>query len=148
VHCLNPTPTGDSSAHWSEFLQSQVARMPPLAEALRQMLRSIRQRGVARRQGKGSIICIHPGSGSALKCWPAEQFLELIGLFQSAGDSVRVVFGEAELEKWPASRIESFAKVAEVVKPKTYLELATIMIEASLWVGNDSGPSHLAGICG
>jgi len=91
---------------------------------------------------------LHPGAGSEKKCWPAEQFLELARGLTAAGRSVRVLLGEAELERWPAGRIKSFEAACDVRRPNNYVELLEQLFDAAVFVGNDSGPGHLAGILG
>jgi ADP-heptose:LPS heptosyltransferase len=61
---------------------------------------------------------------------------------------VRVLLGEVELERFSAEEIKALEAAATVRRPGTYLELFNELRTASLFVGNDSGPSHLAGIMG
>ena len=39
-------------------------------------------------------------------------------------------------------------RLADIVQPKTYLDLYHLVAAARGFVGNDTGPTHLAGICG
>src|SRR5262249_55802850 len=48
VRCLEPIPPADFGQHWSEFLVLQLADRQVVAEALRQMVRSIAHRGLGR----------------------------------------------------------------------------------------------------
>lgn len=148
VCCLNPTLPPDYLGHWTNHLLSQLEGRAGVAEAVRQMLYSIADRGIARRAADGKIITIHPGSGSASKCWPAENYLELARRFRAAGQEVCVLLGEVERERWPAERIQHFSDVATVARPSTYVELQRHLSNASRFIGNDSGPAHLAGILG
>ncbi len=59
-----------------------------------------------------------------------------------------MVLGEVELEKWPVEQIKLFEKTAEVRRPVNYLELLEELSTAGVFVGNDSGPGHLAGAIG
>ena len=59
-----------------------------------------------------------------------------------------MLLGETELEKWPKEAIEKISASAEVQKPATYLDLLNQIVSGSVFVGNDSGPAHLAGIIG
>jgi ADP-heptose:LPS heptosyltransferase len=150
--CLDPRPA-DATGHVTDNLLAQLARRPAIAGSLAQMLSSINTRALAfpsRSPGAAAkaLVTIHPGSGSAEKCWPAENFLELTRRLRSAGHAVRVLVGDVELDRWPAERIDAFASLAELHRPQTYLELLSSLAGTSLFLGNDSGPSHLAGILG
>ncbi len=64
------------------------------------------------------------------------------------GPRPRVIIGEVEMEQWPASRIAAFDAVAELRRPQSLIELLDECVGAARFVGNDSGPGHLAGIVG
>jgi len=66
----------------------------------------------------------------------------------ASGSKLRIVLGEVELERWPEPLIKSFETQAETVRSSTYLELAETLRIAKLYIGNDSGPSHLAAVLG
>jgi ADP-heptose:LPS heptosyltransferase len=93
-------------------------------------------------------IIIHPGAGAARKCWPAERFVSLARILASSGADVRFVIGEVEREQWPQQRIADLHRVSRIEQPQNYLELFEMIREAWLFIGNDSGPTHLAAICG
>jgi ADP-heptose:LPS heptosyltransferase len=59
-----------------------------------------------------------------------------------------VLLGETEIEKWPAELIRQFEAIADVHRPATLLELLDEIAAARVFIGNDSGPGHLAGIIG
>ena len=89
-------------------------------------------------------VAIHPGSGASRKCWPADRFEVLIERMREAGCQVRVLLGEVELERWPKAqmarwRLEHGAQVIQ-----SLAGLHAHLGEVGLFVGNDSGPTHLA----
>ncbi|MGE5608197.1 MAG: glycosyltransferase family 9 protein [Bacillota bacterium] len=150
--CLDPRPA-DPTRHVTENLLAQLAGRPAVAGSVTQMLSSINTRALAfpsrtPHPASSSLITLHPGSGSVEKCWPAENFLELARCLRSAGHPVRILLGDVERDRWPASQIDAFASVAELYRPQTYLDLLSSLADTSLFLGNDSGPSHLAGILG
>lgn len=145
---MTVSPPADFAGHVSDHLLSQLEAWPAAHEALVQVLRSVNSRGITGRPPDGRAVLIHPGSGSRRKCWPAERFVQLIGRLRAEGRDVRVVFGEVELETWPADDVRRLGDAAEVVRPRTYVELLDELMKAGSYVGNDSGPSHLAGIIG
>ena len=61
---------------------------------------------------------------------------------------MRVLVGEVEVETWDRGEIDRFASAAPLAKPATYLELYDELNRAAAFVGNDTGPAHLAGIIG
>lgn len=90
--------------------------------------------------GGGAFLALHPGSGSARKNWPAERFAELAERL-AAGRKVLVVEGPAdEAAAAPLRRLEG-AVVARCLPLGT---LGALLARAFLYVGNDSGVSHLA----
>jgi heptosyltransferase III len=145
--CLSARPPAEYESHATAYLLSQLASEPAVAEATRQILHSLNSSGL-RRHGAGETILIHPGSGSREKCWPADKYLELAQRVRDTGKPVRIILGDAELETWPAARIRAFEGVGEVHRPASYVELVDALAGAAMFVGNDSGPSHLAGVLG
>jgi heptosyltransferase-3 len=104
------------------------------------------------------ILAIHPGSGSETKNWPIETWTEFgsrSGVFQCAtedgrlgkGASLVVISGEAD--KAQTARLESEWKDRDVrfAKNLTLPHLAAVL-EDSIFVGHDSGISHLAAAAG
>ena len=138
----------DGPAHATDRLVDQLAAHRPEAEATRQILRSVADRGIGFNRTPGTHTVIHPGAGSPAKCWPAERFADLAGRLIAAGRPVRFVVGEVERERWSAAALRQLADVAEVRHPATLLDLLGEVAPAAAFVGNDSGPGHLAGILG
>jgi ADP-heptose:LPS heptosyltransferase len=135
--------------HVTESLAAQLGESwPALASAAQQMLRSVASRGVGASLTPEDRIVVHPGAGKEANRWPAEQFLRLVELLRDSGDSARVLLGDAEAERWPASLIGQFEQMAEVHRPQTLLHLLDEIASARAFIGNDSGPGHLAGILG
>lgn len=149
VLTINPTPPDDFTGHVSEFQLGQLKPWPAAHAAAEQILRSVAARGVtAKRSADPRDVLVHPGSGSPRKNWPAERYAELVRRLRDAGQSVRIVVGEVEQERWPDSVRDQFESLASVVRPQTYVELMDALLNARAFVGNDSGPGHLAGILG
>jgi heptosyltransferase-3 len=119
-----------------------------IQHVLRQELESIALRGLAPRRPASGGIVIHPGSSTCTKCWPIQRFIALARRFHRAGQPVRVVLGAMELKRWSSAEIEQFARVAEMHQPTSLVELWQRVASAALYLGNDSGPGHLAGIIG
>lgn len=87
-------------------------------------------------------VVVHPGSGGAGKCWPLENFLELIDRLPQRGINVLVLCGPVEADQ---QRIPDRMRA---LQPPGLLELAGLLERADLFIGNDSGPGHIAAAVG
>jgi len=117
-------------------LENRCARFYP-SEADRDFARSFLQGATQ------PFIALHPGSGSETKNWPIEKWREFGEYFVSQGRGILVVSGEADEERvrvlesaWGGERVQ-FAKNLPLPR------LAAVL-ENSIFVGHDSGISHLA----
>lgn len=145
---LATVPPEDFAGHVTDHLLAQLKSSPVIAAAMGQMLQSIAVRGLGGAASPTGPVVLHPGAGSGKKCWPAERFLELGERLKKSGRAVRLLLGEVERERWPTEQVQAFVRAAEVVEPKTLVELKDAIAGGSAFVGNDSGPGHLAGILG
>ncbi len=89
-------------------------------------------------------IVVHPGSGGIDKCWPIERYERLIGVLTERGRRVLPLLGEAEAERWPKDRLDHWARQVGAKVFGTLQELHDALTGASAYLGNDSGPTHLA----
>lgn len=105
------------------------------------------------------ILAIHPGSGSTQKNWPLENWMELFSRtkgFQLAKDkraelrklsSLIVISGEAD--KAQTELLEGAWKNREVRFAKNLpLPHLAAVLERTIFIGHDSGISHLAAAAG
>jgi len=95
------------------------------------------------------IIAIHPGSGNAKKCWPVKKFVELIKWIKNDFKAkVLLIVGPAE------NRLkEQIKKLSEendlfIVRNFPLNHLAAILQKCQVYLGNDSGITHLAAAVG
>jgi ADP-heptose:LPS heptosyltransferase len=145
---IDPRLPAGFTGHLTNHLLGQLKNHPPERAALEQMLRSIADRGVGFKTTPGSDVLIHPGSGSRDKCWPLDRYIELAGQLKNAGKTVRFITGEVEQDRWSQTELKSLAAVATHRHCSTLLELLAEISTAGCFIGNDSGPAHLAGIVG
>ncbi len=149
VLVINPTPPDEWKGHATEYQLEQLLPWPAAHAAAEQMLRSDHTRGVSvQRPNPPTRTVIHPGSGSPLKNWPVERYLELAGILSGQGHDVRILIGEVEQERWTPDVLARLSAVGSLARPATYLELLAELQPARVFIGNDSGPGHLAGILG
>ncbi len=89
-------------------------------------------------------LALHPGSGGVAKRAPRELFREVAARWRKAGGSIDVVLGPAEADE----RSWWDSEVGPVVAPADVLELGRALARAAVYLGNDSGPSHVAAALG
>lgn len=147
-------PAENSQAHLLEIWSDMLGLAPPEVSPARwEVPEQWRRAGAAAldREGVDSdkpYAVIHPGAGSAAKCWRLERFCELAdGIIQS-GCQVGFVLGPVESERWGAEAIAKLrSNFATLVSPPLPV-LAGVLAAAAAYVGNDSGVSHLSAALG
>jgi ADP-heptose:LPS heptosyltransferase len=87
------------------------------------------------------ILCIGPGSSGAWKQWPVERFAELALVIRDGYDGIAVLGSPAE-SGLCAELAHRTGGVNLSGLPLT--SVAALLAESTLYLGNDSGPSHLA----
>jgi ADP-heptose:LPS heptosyltransferase len=94
------------------------------------------------------IICIHPGAGRKFRQWTSEGFIDLADWLSSEGFQVVFVGGKGDLHK--------INEVTSHMKHQAYNlggmlslgELSALFQISRLFIGNDSGPLHIASAVG
>jgi heptosyltransferase-3 len=98
----------------------------------------------------GTIIAFHPGSGSEKKNWPLENWIDLGNHLLSQKDfdgSIMIVCGEADKDQ--VARLESIWANRRVRFANGLpLPHLAALLENAIFVGHDSGISHLAAAAG
>jgi ADP-heptose:LPS heptosyltransferase len=145
---IDPNPPAGAHLHSSQHMLNQLAHDPVVSTALTQMFKSIQDRGLGMTGAADGPVIIHPGAGATSKCWPLDRFVELARRLRDSGRRVRAIIGEVEAERWTPAQRNAFGDLAELCEPPTLMDLYTALSPASAMVGNDSGPTHLAGIMG
>jgi heptosyltransferase-3 len=93
------------------------------------------------------LVVIHPGSGSAHKCMAPEMLASLVIEFQNVGAITVVLQGPADRE--PVERLlQLCVDPPTVLKGVDILTVAGVLALTQLFVGHDSGVTHLAGLIG
>jgi heptosyltransferase III len=150
IQCIpvDPRPPAVWSAHVTEWLLEQLVEWPAVQSATRQMVKWLNGEGLRVPREAGVDVLVHPGSGGRQKCWPAERYAALVEHLRGRGLRVAAVLGEVECERMTAGEIGRFEELTEVYRPGTYCELLRHLLGSHVFVGNDSGPGHLAGVLG
>jgi ADP-heptose:LPS heptosyltransferase len=156
---INPLPNWDDGVHLSDHLLKQLTRyrIPFSDQNPRLYLRKEDQEwGRDFWMGKGvspeerpHIIVLHPGSGSRKKLWPLKHFLDLFRHLQSKPDrKFLLILGPAEGPEIQQAFAGMNSPRLILAKGLSLVQLASVMEKSRLFIGNDSGISHMAAALG
>jgi ADP-heptose:LPS heptosyltransferase len=124
----------DRKVHTAEHLASAMfylgAKRQPIPRA----------KLFAERRPSRSYAVLHPFAATAEKTWPADRFIQIAHHLESQGVEPVFLAGPAD----NPSRFSGFRVVAGAPLRETKTQLAG----ASLFIGNDSGPAHMAAAFG
>jgi ADP-heptose:LPS heptosyltransferase len=96
-----------------------------------------------------SMIVFHPGSGSKKKNLSPEFWIELITMRELAVFEKRVLLlGPAEQERYPVFSNKLKGLNMEIVASPPSETLLSVLKAASLYLGHDSGVTHVAALLG
>ena len=95
------------------------------------------------------LLLIHPGATKTYKMWHAEQFAALCQRARRAG-LTPVLIGAGQKDRLQIARIQEFLPepVEDLCDRLSLAGLIALFCQARGFVGNDSGPMHLAAACG
>ena len=128
-----------------------ATEMPVDPAALAAVDRRLADAGVTRQT---PLVVIHVSAGNPFRRWPLDSFADLIRRLVIADPSRRIVLTAGPSDAAAANRAASLAR--EALPPSactavlqigefTLPELRALMERASLYIGGDSGPLHIAG---
>jgi heptosyltransferase-2 len=92
----------------------------------------------------GNPIVLHPGSGSAGKNWPLENYLALAGRLRATDRLPVFTLGEADMHLVDPVLTAGMP----VIRDRHLADIAGLLAVARAYVGNDSGITHLAAALG
>jgi heptosyltransferase-2 len=100
--------------------------------------------------GGGPLIALHPGSGGERKNWPAAQWAALGDALFRLAPSARVLLVGGEADHAPLTHLHQAwrGRAVETAIDLPLPELAAILSRARLFLGHDSGISHIAAAAG
>jgi ADP-heptose:LPS heptosyltransferase len=134
---FDPRPPADYPGHVTEFHREQLASLALEPAEL----------PLPRINPDGAVV-IHPGSGGDAKCWPREKFLSLGRALKRNGILPTLILGEAEQERWGYREVDALKAEFPWYLHMGFYELAERLSRARLYLGNDSGVTHLAAAMG
>jgi ADP-heptose:LPS heptosyltransferase/GT2 family glycosyltransferase len=157
-------PWLDIAVEWEDD-EKLVAKRSHVADALsrlvdavalattrdRTILRPSTEQGIdctspGTRSGK-PLVCVHPGVGAETRKWPTEYYAALIDLLVANHEADIVLVGGADDAKLADQVLEKVRRkelVRSAVGTTDLAELAALLASAALFVGNNSGPHHIA----
>jgi ADP-heptose:LPS heptosyltransferase len=94
-----------------------------------------------------SLAVIHPGSGSANKCVAPEILSTVIRTLHMSNVTPVVLEGPAD-RKQVERLLQSFLNPPIVLRELDLLTVAGVLAQARLYIGQDSGITHMAGLIG
>ncbi len=107
-------------------------RLPAIAEASPRLLAPVSARRVV----------LQSGASQPLRVWPLERYAELLRRLRAQGWEPAVLCDPAQLDAWRALG-EPLARAAGSMD-----ELVDTIAGGAAFFGNDSGPGHIAALCG
>ncbi len=125
-----PPAPGHRYDFWHDLGRRLNLQMPPLSDL---------PVDAARSSGR---VVFHSGASTDLRVWPLERFAAQVARLRKQGFSVSVVCDRRQ-ESWWRQQGEKEVLVSESIS-----SLVGLYKEAVAFVGNDSGPGHLAALCG
>jgi heptosyltransferase-2 len=87
-------------------------------------------------------IMVHTGARLPTRVWPLDHYQNLVGRLRADGHYVQIVCDPNQLAWWQQSGETS------VACPRSVSQLLALLDQSGLFVGNCSGPGHLAAITG
>ncbi len=91
---------------------------------------------------RGKVVLVHSGAAQPVRVWPLEHYQAIVRRLRAEHYQVRVISNPDCRDRW----LQSGEK--EVLTPVTVTDLLQALSGAGAFVGNDSGPGHLAAYLG
>jgi ADP-heptose:LPS heptosyltransferase/GT2 family glycosyltransferase len=96
---------------------------------------------------KRDLVCVHPAAGNSIKQWPAASFAGLIDLLVERHAVSVILIGSETDQETVDEVLEEITHRSAVISLAGNVpleDLEKILTPCVLYVGNDSGPKHLA----
>lgn len=126
---VRPDPTAHRYEHWRVLAGALGLSLPPCAE-------------IPLPAPRPGVVLVHTGAGQAVRVWPLERYQELVRRLRTRHGAVQVAC-DADQRAWWLRAGER-----DVATPRSVEELLALVDRAGAFIGNDSGPGHLAAFCG
>ncbi len=94
------------------------------------------------------FVVIHPGSGGLSKRWKLNNFLRLVDFFDEKKKGGVFITGPAEEDYFPKLSTYRWPPQWGWAHEPPLSLICGLLSQAELYIGNDSGITHLAALCG
>jgi ADP-heptose:LPS heptosyltransferase len=143
IYCISPKPPENVQLHLAEFVMENLVNCRLIKRA-DTVVDDIPLPNCASQPKNQDRIMLHPGAGSLRKRWPMTNFLEVEAMLKSNGLKPEFILGPAEEDlvaglQHPDRTVHALTDL---------LDLMGLLKSAGGYIGNDSGPSHLAALLG
>ena len=156
---INPFPRWDEGIHLVDHLLRELSRYGfSASEGIPRVFLNEPDRTWAKNywigkrvhpEERARTIILHPGSGSKKKVWPLDRFRDLLVYLQrNVRSEILVILGPAEGAEVRKVFEVGSTGIPVLAKGLSLVQLASVMEGCRLFVGNDSGVSHLAAALG
>jgi heptosyltransferase-2 len=125
-----PDPAAHRYEYWRVIAKALQFDLPPRENAVTQGPRTANE------------VLVHTGAGQAIRVWPLDRYAVLVHTLRRDGFKVQVAC-DPEQQAWWSNTGET-----NVVCPRSVTELLALVDRARAFIGNDSGPGHLAAFAG
>ena len=100
------------------------------------------------RSNPSGPVAVHVGAGSRSKRWPMDRWATLVAALREAGHAVAVFMGEVEMEQFTEAERACWREMLRTDQGGGAIEdlpaLAQALARCRLFIGADTGPTHLA----
>jgi heptosyltransferase-3 len=151
VHCFPPFPSRQDNTHVALYL-ARCLNASGLPVDPERAIEEAKTRPLlnGNHRGKSAPMAVfHPGSGGERKNYPLEFWFELVR-DRSFGivDRRIVLLGPAEQELYERFEKERWGSNTEIIFCPRNEELRSLLEGASVYIGHDSGITHLSALLG
>ena len=131
--------------------ETDQPQMPEDEEAAAAVTRRLADAGIGAHH---PIIVLHVSAGNPFRRWPSASFIDLVCKLAEADAKRRIILTSGPSDIGAASRIADAARGRLAAGHRdtvvrcgefTLAELRSLIARASLYIGGDSGPLHVAG---
>ena len=155
---LNMKPPEDFPGHFSDFCIGQFTEQIDLfsgswkSEFDEDLIKAtkadintgkdlLRETGIDRQK---KLAVIQPGSGGENKCWHIENFLAVADELASKDFETIFILGPAEVKRFSDETIKHIISIATCMRDLPLVQVLGLLSCSDVFIGNDSGISHLA----
>jgi ADP-heptose:LPS heptosyltransferase/GT2 family glycosyltransferase len=141
----------DTVATACEADRRVVQRPMPIAEARLLLAQMPAVEAIWPALSARPVVCVHTGAGAVNKQWPAASFAGLIDLLVGLEDLNVLIIGgpdEAAFADEVLGQLRRTEHVYSLVGKTGLRDLPAALLACDLYVGNDSGPKHMAAALG